>query len=147
MTGKEEEMSYETEREQFISAASHAGMPLMIAKSMLRSAAVLTRQAEAQCNGDYPYDGDSDAPLTAEDPERRTRWERRHTVCPDCKSSGVKKSSLRKGVCPECREEQIVHAKLLQYCPEFTADVCGNPRGYVLTLHANGREFSVPTRY
>ena len=49
-------MSKQSEREAFLVAMSKEGVPLDVARLVLRHAATLQRLAEAQCNGDWPAD-------------------------------------------------------------------------------------------
>lgn len=49
-------------REEFIGQAVRAGLTTDTARYLMRQAATLQRLAEAQCNGDWPYNGDRDRP-------------------------------------------------------------------------------------
>ena len=51
-------MSYQRERDLFISLASKEGLDLHTIGKLLRYASTLQRLAVAQCNGDWPYNGD-----------------------------------------------------------------------------------------
>jgi DnaJ-class molecular chaperone len=55
-------MSYQRERDLFISQASKEGLDLNTITRLLRYASTLQRLAVAQCNGDWPYNGDRDRP-------------------------------------------------------------------------------------
>lgn len=54
--------NYQKEREQFIVRAQHEGLSLDVCYKLLRYASTLQRLAVAQCNGDWPYNGDRDRP-------------------------------------------------------------------------------------
>lgn len=119
-------MSYSKQRDEFIATMTKEGLSVDKARALLRYASTLHRLAEAQCNGDWPYNGD-----------RGHQWQSRHFVtCPDCESSGVAKSSMRTSnqhvkVCPDCRTTELVKAAL----PEgFKAIVNRDPRGAVLKI-------------
>ena len=103
-------MGYRYEREEFMVKASKEGISTDTARRLLRYAATLQRLAEAQCNGDWPYNGDRDRPSKARNAEgeeldwsvrERARWDARYTVCPKCEASGVAKSALKTS--SECR--------------------------------------------
>lgn len=101
-------MSYQVERDTFISQAAREGLTVDVARKLLRYATTLQRLSEAQCNGDWPYNGDRDRPanqctcsnLSGQHNShcliaQRSRHDSRYTVCPKCEASGVSKSSLR----------------------------------------------------
>ena len=106
-------MSYSKEREEFISRATQEGLSLDTCRKLLRYATTLQRLAEAQCNGDWPYNGDRDRPSkvmalppamaghewapeeTAASKQLRERHDKRYTVCPKCMASGVARSAMR----------------------------------------------------
>lgn len=120
-------MSYSKERDEFIARATAEGLPLHTVRTLLRYASTLQRLAVAQCNGDYPYNGDRDRPSAYREPcamccgrghypigtvcpqcngnrdvwKRDTRADERHdkryTVCPRCETSGVDKNTMRFG--------------------------------------------------
>ena len=104
-------MSYQRERDEFIAQASGEGLSLPVITKLLRHASTLQRLAVAQCNGDWPYNGDRDRPYRplgggmVESDEsierRRVAWDKRYTVCPKCETSGVARSALRTS--NECR--------------------------------------------
>lgn len=109
-------MSYSKERDEFISRATQEGLGLDTCLKLLRYATTLQRLAEAQCNGDYPYNGDRDRPSADERTvpnglyNRREKWDARYTTCPKCEASGVAKSAMRLSAsehdnkCRECSE-------------------------------------------
>ena len=131
-------MSYQRDREQFLIQATKEGLPLDICRKLLRYATTLHRIAEAQCNGDYPYNGDRDnyTHATLEDPHGHKWQERQYADCPKCESN-CRKSAFRKSVCPDCRTQELVIAALDE-CPVngsfITAVFQGDPRGAVLKL-------------
>ena len=61
-------MSYQKERDEFIAQASREGLDLKTCRKLLRYATTLQRLAEAQCNGDWPYNGDRDRPSALDTP-------------------------------------------------------------------------------
>ena len=131
-------MSKQSERERFILAADHAGIDHYTATLLLRHAKSLQRYAEAQCNGDWPYDN----------------GERKVVPCSRCEAgcvpSAMRKDSNRQQVilggmiCPDCRVSDRVRVlcKPLPVEPVFQ----GDPRGWVLHLVTpEGREIGVPS--
>lgn len=169
-------MTYQQERDEFIALATKEGLDLGTIRKLLRYATTLQRLAEAQCNGDWPYNGGRDRPALSElsGDLVQLKWDKRYTVCPKCEASGVAKSAMRwtiepNGstsrmlVCPDCRTQELVKALL-------TADDClitrnakitpvfgGDPRGAVLRLstpnypydesgHNGARGLYVPAR-
>lgn len=91
-----------------------------LARKLLRAGATLQRLAEAQCNGDYPYD---------EGRQNHPAWY--YTICPECEQS-VRTSALKVGVCPDCRIQVRIKALLEPY--GMTAIFGGDPRGAVLKV-------------
>lgn len=108
-------MSYQRDRDEFISIATQEGLSLDIALKLLRYATRLQRLAVAQCNGDWPADN----------------GERKVEYCPDCES-GFVKSSFVKGICPDCRAGQLVSELLAP--TEAKPILGGDPRGAVLKI-------------
>lgn len=128
-------MSYSKDRERFIATMTAEGLDLDRTRALLRYATMLQRLAEAQCNGDWPYNGDRDAPMRGT--VGRDRHDARYTTCPKCEASGVAKIAMRKSsavrctpsgvrttgdklgnlakVCPDCRTQELVCA-LLEQC-------------------------------
>ena len=100
-------MGYQKERDTFIAQASREGLGMYTIGKLLRYATMLQRLAEAQCNGDYPYNGDRDRRMPTQPfggafieseealAKWRERWDKQYTVCPKCEASGVAKSALR----------------------------------------------------
>lgn len=128
-------MSYTRERDEFIKQASQEGLDLDACRKLLRYATTLQRLAEAQCNGDWPYNGDRDRPIMIESAsvkgDARDRWDKRYTVCPKCEASGVARAAMRwsRGqpprmgavigkelICPDCRTQELVNALLGKHC-------------------------------
>lgn len=116
-------MSYRNERDEFISRATTAGLHYTTAQLLLRHATTLQRLAEAQCNGDWPFDN----------------GERKVIPCPKCAAgtvpSQIKGSTyLARGLkaCPDCRTSAAVQVLLSDTAmrPVFG----GDPRGAVLKL-------------
>lgn len=133
-------MSYQQERDQFITAATKEGLSLPVIRTLLRHASTLQRLAVAQCNGDWPYNGDRDRPgaiqvregVWKRDEAADARHDKRFTVCPKCESSGVSKqamryssegrSTVREKVCPDCRTQELVRALLARLESECQHD-------------------------
>lgn len=103
------------DRDEFIAIASREGIPLDVARKVLRHSATLHRLSEAACSGDWPCDNG----------ERRTK------ECPECQS-GYAPSSFRKGVCPDCRTQALVRGLLAPH--NVTPIFNGDPRGAVVKL-------------
>lgn len=123
-------MGYAKDRDEFISIMTGEGLSLEVTRKLLRYAQTLHRLAVAQCNGDWPYNGDRDRPMRDNTTEadgyaskaagdRRERWDKRYTVCPKCEASGVAKSAMKRShfmtvgnkpalVCPDCRTTELV---------------------------------------
>ncbi len=103
------------EREEFLVKISSEGLPLEIARKVMRHAATIQRLSEAECNGDYPCDN----------------GERKVSFCAKCES-GYVPSSMRGGICPNCRAAARIEAILAPYPikPKFQ----GDPRGAVVKL-------------
>ena len=131
-------MSKQSARDQFISETTRAGIPVTVAWALLRKAATAQRLAEAQCNGDWPYDN----------------GERKVTPCPSCES-GTVPSQLKRGaviasgdrgcwssanvpVCPDCRNAGQIAYILADANVGYFARLCGDPRGYVVRLYPTG---------
>lgn len=142
-------MSYTKERDEFIAIAAREGLPVDIARKLLRYATTLQRLAVAQCNGDWPYNGDRDRPSARKEPcatcsnrgqypigetcpdckgerwiwkrdaDADERHDRRYVVCPECEASGVAKVALRKGVCPDCRTSALVRETLQKFSVDY----------------------------
>lgn len=83
-------MSYTTERDEFISRATAEGLDLDTCRKLLRYATTLQRLAEAQCNGDWPYNGDRDQPNAVE------------STCADCKGKGEMETGIGMFPCDTC---------------------------------------------
>lgn len=129
-------MTYQHERDEFISKATAEGLDLDICQKLLRYATTLQRLAEARCNGDWPYNGDRDRPPI--DKFRgsivRDMWDLDYTKCPKCNASGIARSDMRKSgylyrvgknltdtwvkggthvkVCSDCWTQELVQACL-----------------------------------
>lgn len=101
-------MTYQHERDEFISLATREGLDLPTCRKLLRYATTLHRLAEAQCNGDWPYNGGRDCPSkkldwnspdnkeTESSIKSREQWYKRYTGCPKCETPGVARSTMRK---------------------------------------------------
>lgn len=115
------------EREQFIATMSKHNVSLDVTRGLLRYAATLQRLAEAQCNGDWPYQN----------------GERKVAECAKCKDLWVPSVLLKGKQCPDCRTQalaaELVKAAGLE--PVFQ----GDPRGYVFRVMVEGREIGVPS--
>jgi hypothetical protein len=131
-------MSYTRERDEFIVAATKAGLDIETSRKLLRYATTLQRLAVAECNGDWPADN----------------GERKVDYCPKCQS-GYVPASFRpvvveevpyadgKGVrrkrerrCPSCYAESKVEQLLAK--TELQPAFNGDPRGAVLRLVPRG---------
>lgn len=107
-------MSYQTDRDSFMAAMSAAGVPLEVARKMLRYAAIIDRLAVAQCNGDWPADNGTGG-----------------AECPTC--GGIWRAGITRRGCLDCRTE----AKLVALLDPFgiRVETGGDPRGYTVKLH------------
>lgn len=83
-------MSYRNERDQFIATATREGLNMYVIERLLRYATTLQRLAEAQCNGDWPFNGDRDRPSAIE------------TVCVDCNGSREMETGIGMFPCDIC---------------------------------------------
>ena len=163
-------MSYTHDRDQFISLGAKEGLSLDTCRKLLRYATTLQRLQEAQCNGDYPYNGDRDKHAHGNGPipgGKQSWYESYYTQCPKCEASGVVKSVMRAGdkakgrlrgqsaqpndkVCPDCRCQELVQATLACVASgcacgtedKFKAHFNGDPRGAVLVLETPGHPWS-----
>lgn len=144
-------MSYTKERDTFITLASREGLDMPTITKLLRYATTLQRLAVAQCNGDFPYNGDRDRPtMTFKTCEERKRHDAKYTTCPKCEASGVSKGAMRLStelgnaksqyptervrVCPDCRTQELVTFLLRAQQPRVWPVFGGDPRGAVLRL-------------
>ena len=134
------------DRAAFLYEAGREGLPIEVARKLLRYGTTLHRLAEAQCNGDWPYEnGDG-------------------TAKPCSRCEGLWRAQLAQGVCPDCRTSDAVKAlfAMKQHTPEtcpgrpcgsgcdhetwpygsgWRAKFQGDPRGAVLRIVApSGRE-------
>ena len=130
-------MTTTKERDQFVINANKEGLDLATIHKLLRYATTLQRLAVAQCNGDWPYNGDRDRPSCScafidhqhgdSCVKEKARFDAQFTECPKCETSGVSKSSLRTSsdpackeydgkwkVCPDCRTQELVRATLCE---------------------------------
>lgn len=122
-------MSHQHDRDLFIREATLAGLALADTLKLMRYATTLQRLAEAQCNGDWPYDN----------------GERKVTPCPQCEAGCVPSAfktatydnaasagTWTQKVCPDCYAQNKVIRLLAgsAYRPVFG----GDPRGAVLRL-------------
>lgn len=114
-------MSRTHDRDQLVAALARE-MPshslyvvTTLARVLMRYGTTLQRLAEAQCNGDWPYDN----------------GERVVVPCSRC-GSGCVPSKLIQTLCPDCRTQDRVTALLAQYAmvPIFQ----GDPRGCVFKV-------------
>ena len=96
-----------------------------LARKLLRAGTTLQRLAEAQCNGDYPYDEGRDGGIPTQ--ERRNQF----TVCPQC-DTAVRRSQVKRAMCPDCRTQDRVTALLKPY--GMTPIFNGDPRGAVFLV-------------
>jgi len=145
------------DRAAFLYEAGREGLPIEVARKLLRYGTTLHRLAEAQCNGDWPLDGPWNRLSTGEH-----RFET--DVCKRCEGSydvralvedkarsrqltanPMTGESGRWRVCPDCRTSDAVKALLAEVRPpglqRFVAKFQGDPRGAVLVIVApSGRE-------
>lgn len=138
-------MTYQQERDQFIAnfARTFPTVPVTVAASLLRLSTTLHRLAEAQCNGDYPYDN----------------GERKVIPCPACEAGTVRAELKGKhGTCPDCRATARVNDLVMRHLPTHKAIAGGDPRGCVLVLYSKtdtredidtgrARGLAIPGRY
>ena len=115
------------EREEFISVMSREGVALNVSRAFLRAGATLQRLAEAQCNGDYPFDN----------------GERPVILCVECGTGCVKWAMKRnrqgQRICPDCKTTARIKAFAVQHGLSVITN--GDPRGAVLTvITPSGRE-------
>ncbi len=108
-----------------------------LARKLLRAGATLQRLAEAQCNGDWPYD---------EGNYRTEGKPEAYDTCPNCENrvrrvtlkrvayltEGKRGRTYYRPECPECRARERVRVLLTPYglVPRFD----GDPRGPVLRV-------------
>ena len=122
-------MSNRKWREQTFAELGRVGMGFEDSRWLLRQSATLHRLAEAQCNGDWPFDN----------------GERRTVVCPECEGGCVRASMRRIGgkgeaVCPDCATSARVRAKVAgwvesgRYPGLLRVELQGDPRGCVLRV-------------
>jgi hypothetical protein len=117
------------EREDFLIRMDREGVPLDVARKLLRYGATLQRLAEAQCNGDWPADNGTK--------------ERKVVPCTRCEALWVRSSMVadktqpavngyRPLICKDCRTNDLVTVALAPYGlkPFFG----GDPRGAVLSI-------------
>jgi hypothetical protein len=132
-------MSYQKDRDEFLTIMSSEGMSLDTARKLLRYSQTLHRLATAQCNGDYPADN----------------GERKVESCHKCDSGFVPSSMVRYfysemlhawehkpsklssvawepvKICPDCRTQDLVDRALPV---GFKAVFAGDSRGCVFKL-------------
>jgi hypothetical protein len=120
-------MSRQRERQQFIVSfigqyAPQSARGLDDARLLLKYATTLQRLAEAQCNGDYPYEHGSDGGP--------------YVTCRECEGRWYASAVNKAGVCVDCRTAKRVHQVAAQY--GLLAYTQGDPRGYVVKLFPAG---------
>lgn len=103
-------------REQFIHTMAQEGIPLDVARKLMRYEATLHRWAEGQCNGDFPFDN----------------GERKVTECPRCQILAHRSHMLKSGLCKECNYQDRIIALLAPY--NVTPVFNGDPRGPAILL-------------
>jgi hypothetical protein len=127
------------DRDAFLYEAGREGLPIAVARKLLRYGTTLHRLAEAQCNGDWPYENGTGG------------------AKPCSRCEGLWRAQLVGGVCPDCRTIDAVWTLLAEnnkppwtllaennkppYGSAWTAKIQGDPRGAVLRIVApSGRE-------
>lgn len=113
-------MSYVKERDEFISIMTGEGLSLEVTRKLLRYAQTLHRLAVAQCNGDWPYNGDRDRPNALKSAcamcDAHGKVEGSNAECGECSGSGwtwhrdVKadeRHDRRYTVCPKCEASGV----------------------------------------
>lgn len=121
-------MSYQSERDAFLTRMAQEGLPLHITRALLRAATTLQRLAEAQCNGDYPADN----------------GERKVVECDSCGQAWVRSNLARQSyktaagtvtklICQDCRIVARL-SSVLQAINGWQLQTQGDPRGYVLRV-------------
>lgn len=122
------------EREQFIARATENGIRYDDACKLLRFAATLQRLAEAQCNGDWPYNGDRDRPSMTfrscdhcDATGKTAPRENDLDDCLDCQGTGRLQTNGRERmrwdarytVCPRCEASGVRVSKMVKgVCPD-----------------------------
>lgn len=153
-------MSYQTDRDRCLVALAQAGFSLEQSHALLRLGTTLHRLAEAQCNGDWPFDNGV-----------------RETVpCPRCQTQVIEpalhkrrlfpeqgKRSVTVRLCPDCRAQDqvrvivtdgpkmchkghnfhvetdpVTHTRLCCTKAAWQPYFQGDPRGCVLMLYPAG---------
>lgn len=116
------------DRAAFIHQAGAEGMPIDVARKLLRYGATLHRLAEAQCNGDWPADNGTDVYGQREECARcHTLWRGRMVT--------LRTSVSAERVCADCRTSNAAKT-LVGTLPGWSAETQGDPRGAVLTVVA-----------
>ena len=133
-------MSKQSERERFIAILAGEGIDYQTAQLLLRHGATLQRVAEAQCNGDWPYDNGERKVIPCSRCEAGcapSAMRRDHTAPKMC-GPGETMARWIPLICPDCRVSDRVKAICapLRIVPDFQ----GDPRGYVLKLKFPARE-------
>ncbi len=124
------------DRDQFIAECTRAGIGVHLARLLLRKAATAQRLAEAQCNGDWPYNGDRDRPSMTFAPCVGCA----QTGCRTCSGTGIgcegcartgcitcqgagkvqtngrerMRHDARYGICPYCEASGVAKSQLLR---------------------------------
>lgn len=104
------------EREEFLCAMQREGVPLDVARKVMRHAATVQRLSVAACNGDWPCDN----------------GERKVKACAWCEGMYAPSVLLKGGLCPECRASDRITALLAPF--NVTPVFQGDPRGACVKL-------------
>ncbi len=121
------------DRAAFLYESGREGLPIEVARKLLRYGTTLHRLAEAQCNGDWPADN----------------GERDTVTCVRCECNWAMGTLKGGGLCPDCRTSDAVKAllaemndaRVLPSAATWRAKFQGDPRGAVLRIVApSGRE-------
>lgn len=137
-------MSYSKDRERFIAIMTAAGLDLDRTRALLRYATTLQRLAEAQCNGDWPYNGERDRPSAISRPCGACNGEgmrspigaHKAVTCGTCGGTGniwardVKAHALHDrqfATCPHCGSSGVAKTAM-RMSPNQKARVCPDCR-------------------
>ncbi len=122
-------VSYQRDRDEFLTLATREGLTLDQARALLRYASTIERLAVAQCNGDWPADN-GERP-TVECPRCGQYWHRSSMTMDHKAERDPARPRYVPLRCPDCRQEDLVRATLPDgYSPVFS----GDPRGCTLKI-------------
>ncbi len=114
-------MSYQKDREEFLTLCAHDGISTDTARALLRYSTTATRLAVAACNGEWPCDGEWAS-------GKGKRWLR---TCAKCGCAAAK-SSFRRDLCPDCRCDDLI--RKVCAAANLPFELSGDPRGCVVKI-------------